>query len=120
MSLVADLDDVESLDIDKFVFGLRVALVAGAEVVIDKGAEDDLGGFYAHFRSERHGPRDITAELRSGHGPRKANVVRVPFLSCFDFDILQAHSHSAPDYIARHLILEQTMPLQRKRLPRLN
>lgn len=119
MLLVADLDDVESLDIDKFVFGLRVALATGAKVVVDKGAEDNLGGFYAHFRSERHGSRDIAAELRSGHGRRKANV-RVPFLSCFDLDILQAHSHSAPDYIARHLILEQTMPLQRKRLPRLD
>jgi hypothetical protein len=41
----ANLDDVESLDIDKFVFGLRVALIAGAKIVIDKGAEDDLGAF---------------------------------------------------------------------------
>ena len=57
MLLITDLNDVESLDIDKFVFGLRVAFVASAKVVIDKGAEDDLGGFYAHFRSERHGSR---------------------------------------------------------------
>ncbi len=60
MLLVTNLKDVESLDIDKFVFGLRVAFVAGAKVVIDKGAEDDLGGFYAHFRSERHGSRVLS------------------------------------------------------------
>lgn len=55
--LITDLDDVESLGIEKFVFSLRVALVAGAEVMIDKGTEDDLGGLYAQFRSERHDSR---------------------------------------------------------------
>lgn len=81
MLLITDLDDVESLDIDEFVFGLRVAFVAGAKVVINKGAEDDLGGLYPHFRSERHGSKDFAAELRSGQGPRKANISSSPFLS---------------------------------------
>jgi hypothetical protein len=96
MPLTADLDDVESLDIDEFVFGLRVALDAGAEVVIDKGAEDDLGGLYAHFRSERHNSRGVAAELRNGQGLRKANISSSPFPLAFDLDILQAHSHLAP------------------------
>jgi len=81
MPLAADLNDVEGLDIDKFVLGLRVALSARAKVMIDKGAEDNLGGFYTHFRGERHGSRDIAAELRSGHGPRKPIFLPVPFLS---------------------------------------
>jgi len=74
MLLISDLDNVESLGIDKFVFGLRVALVAGAEVVIDKGAEDDLGGLYAHFCSERHDWRDLAAELKSGQVQGKATI----------------------------------------------
>ena len=109
MLLITDLDDVESLDIDKFVFGLRVAFVARAEVVLDKGAEDDLGGFYAHFCSERHGSKDFAAELRSGQGSRKANISSSPFPLVFDLDILQGHSHSALYSIAKHLITEQTM-----------
>ena len=118
MLLVTDLDDVESLDIDKFVFGLRVPFVAGTKVVINKGAEDDLGGLYAHFRSERHGSKNFAAELRSGQGPRKANISSSPFTLAFDLDILQGHSHSALYCIAKHLIPEQTMLPQRRRLPR--
>jgi hypothetical protein len=55
--LTTNLDEVESLGVDKLVFGLRVVLIAGAEVMIDKCAEDDLGGLYAHFCSERHESR---------------------------------------------------------------